>query len=237
MSGTPSVRSKPHPTEAVLSGIIQEQRARSIQSKLLEPGRDKLETQNSQLRDIKNWATDDLRDLTIKDEIKKGAMDINNIEMWINKTLKESDFINAAHDKLRNNNANAMADYGVDRQSLESCGLLTSQIDNLYRAYFIHVIGFFTQIEDCVRQFGTKIISNSLLGRQAKKQNPHITKSSLISALWKVFSILVEFAFQNRYKLQIITVEEEFKAQIAKLKAEFDETMAVEKESQKSLMK
>lgn len=118
-SGSPVAARKSIPSEALLSGIIQENRARSIQNKLLELDNEFYQTQSSLSKKLEKGPLDHLKDLTVNEQVKKGAMDINNIEMWINKTLKESDIINAAGEKLKKNGANSMADYGVDRQSLE----------------------------------------------------------------------------------------------------------------------
>lgn len=35
----------------------------------------------------------------------------------------------------------------------------------------------------------------------------HMSKASLTSALWRVFSVLIEFANRNSYEAQILTVQ------------------------------
>lgn len=40
-------------------------------------------------------------------------------------------------------------------------------------------------------------------------QKRHSTKASLLSALWRVYCILIEYAYSSEYKLQISEIQEE----------------------------
>jgi hypothetical protein len=68
-------------------------------------------------------------------------------------------------------------------------------------------MGFFTQINNCVRSYCRKIT-----GAPAIAIGMHCTKSGMIGALWKVYSVLMEYSYQNRYKMQINQIVEDAKA-------------------------
>ncbi len=81
-----------------------------------------------------------------------------------------------------------MQDYHIDRLTLNNAGLTNDMVDSLYRSYFVHIVGYFNILDELVNRHCNKITTNVDLPT-------HKTKSSLISALWKVYSILMEYAF------------------------------------------
>jgi hypothetical protein len=52
----------------------------------------------------------------------------------------------------------------------------------------------------------------------------------LISALWKVYAILFEYAFQTNYQFQVLRVAEDAAVVEARLRKEFDEALAAQEE-------
>lgn len=52
----------------------------------------------------------------------------------------------------------------------------------------------------------------------------------MISALWKVYAILFEYAFQTNYKFQVLRVAEDAAVVEARLRKEFDEALAAQEE-------
>ena len=59
----------------------------------------------------------------------------------------------------------------------------------------------------------------------------HDSKGSLIAALWRVYAILFEYAFQTHYKFQVLRVAEDAGQLEAKLRREFGAALAAEEKA------
>ena len=79
-----------------------------------------------------------------------------------------------------------MYEYYIDRITLNTAGINNEQCDKLYRALFVNTIGFFGTIKELVSNYSSKSLIKN-------EQSRHKTKGSLISAVWKVYAILMEF--------------------------------------------
>lgn len=133
---------------------------------------------------------------------QKKFFDMVYIEKWLDTALDTADTFHERPEKVQEyTNSKALRDYAIDRKTLQDCGLMTSQIDSLYRGYYVNVLGFFSIIDNIIRAQANRIDRFAM--------GPHKSKSSLIQALWKVFAVLMECAFSNNYKFQILTIEEE----------------------------
>ena len=91
--------------------------------------------------------------------------------------------------------------YGVDRLTLNALGIPQEMVDRIYRALFVYSVGFFELLR--------KILA-------------HTEKNySIITAIWKVFSILLEFCCRTDYMTLIQEVDREHKIEIEKLEADY----------------
>jgi hypothetical protein len=147
------------------------------------------------------------------------------LETWINQTLKESEFFAVPGAFAQNRGtSHPLADYAVDRCSLKSLGLSDPQIDSYYTSLYVNTIGFYSRIRGLVDSHTTRL-------KISQMSTKHESKGSLISALWKVYAILFEYAFQTNYKFQVLTVAEDAAAVEARLRKDFDEALAAQEEA------
>lgn len=135
---------------------------------------------------------------------KENKIDIQTIEHWLNLTLKEVDgsSLQSFGHILKRGNRFPMQDFEIDRLTLSNCGLSNKMIDQIYRAFYIHILSFFSELESCVNMHCNNLASDSSV-------TTHKNKSSLISALWRVYHVLMEQAHRTKYEMQIHTVIED----------------------------
>ena len=107
----------------------------------------------------------------------------------------------------------------MDRLSLRNLGLADSQIDSYYTSLYVNTIGFYSRIRGLVDSHTTQL-------KVRHMSTKHDSKGSLISALWRVYAILFEYAFQTNYKFQVLTVAEDAAAVEARLRKDFDRALA-----------
>lgn len=88
--------------------------------------------------------------------------------------------------------------YGLDRQSLYSYSISRECQDKIYRALFVHSVGFYQFLRDI-----TQHVENG--------------KERLISSIWKVFQIVLECACDTDYKMITKRMEESTMSAIQKL--------------------
>ena len=86
-----------------------------------------------------------------------------------------------------------MYDYAIDRMTLARAGIPHEMIDKTYRALFVNSLGFFNAISELIHRHADCL----------KVKNPesrHQSKGSLISSIWRVYQILMEFSYSTNYK-------------------------------------
>lgn len=102
----------------------------------------------------------------------------------------------------------------MDRLTLINSGLNTHVIDKLYRCLFVTTIGFHNTIKQVIEvqenshmveatNFSqiSKTKGSTELKAKSDQQKRHNTKASLISALWRTFSVLMECTYKQEYQL------------------------------------
>lgn len=106
-----------------------------------------------------------------------------------------------------------MARYGIDRMTLSNNGIPSDLIDRVYRALFVYSVGFYELIKKSLSYTGKRY--------------------SIITNLWKVFAILLEYCSKSDYRLLISEISRQHKEQIEKMEVEFSEklNLAYEKEA------
>lgn len=84
---------------------------------------------------------------------------------------------------------------------MSNSGISNDLIDTLYRGFFAHSTGFFNKIREVIESYSDLTVNTSAT-------SVHKTKSSIISAIWRVYQILIEFAFKNNYNMQILELQD-----------------------------
>lgn len=95
------------------------------------------------------------------------------LETWINETLSEAEHLDIPGMILNADKKSPCARYGVDRVNLIKEGIPTEEVTRIYRGLFVYSVGFYELL---------------------KKAMTHSErKFTLITAIWKVYSILLEY--------------------------------------------
>lgn len=88
-------------------------------------------------------------------------------------------------------------------------------IERIYRSLFVYSIGFYEMILKCVSH--------------AKN------KYSILSSLWKVFQILLEYCCKSNYQMMVAKISTEHKAEIDRLEDEFNKEIGVLEQNENKL--
>lgn len=116
------------------------------------------------------------------------------LETWINETLQDAEHLDIPGVILKPEHKNPISRYGVDRAALTQAGIPTETVDRIYRAFFVYSVGFYELVKKCLEHTQQKY--------------------TVIIALWKVFSILLEYCCRTDYRMLISKISNEFEEKI-----------------------
>ncbi|OMJ78183.1 hypothetical protein SteCoe_22076 [Stentor coeruleus] len=133
------------------------------------------------------------------------------LETWINNTIADAASLNLPHQVIKEDSKQPLMRYGIDRTALLKLGLQPGDIDRLYRSLFVYSIGFYQLMQ-------------KVLERTNKKY-------SVITSIWKVYAILLEYCCHLDYDMIVTTLNIEKKEEINQLEAGFQ--MQISKLEQK----
>lgn len=119
---------------------------------------------------------------TVK-EVKSSDMSPKVIESWINDTLLEAQNLNIPGVIVKPEQKNPLRRYGIDRKTLMDAGVPEDQVERIYRGMFVYSVGYYELLK--------KVLSHTS------------NKYNIITALWKVFSVLLEYCCRADYKMLI----------------------------------
>ena len=123
------------------------------------------------------------------------------LETWINETLQDAEHLDIPGVILKPEHAQPISRYGIEKMQLQSAGIPIHDIDRVYRCLFVYSVGFYELIRD-------------LLEHTQKKY-------SMITAIWKVFAILLEYCCRTDYLMLISEISREHKGMLEKLDKDF----------------
>jgi len=126
---------------------------------------------------------------------KQGQMNPKVLETWINETLNEAEHLDIPGVILKPEHKLPVARYSIGRLELNKAGIPNEMVDRIYRALFVYSVGFYEMIKKCLDHTGKKF--------------------SVITAIWKVFSILLEYCCRSDYRMLISSISEEFELKLA----------------------
>ena len=101
------------------------------------------------------------------------------IETWINETLADAEHLDIPGVILKPTQKPPLQRYSIDRLFLHSVNVEVGNIDRIYRGLFVYSIGFYEMLHKCL--------------------NHAKNKYTLLSAVWKVYAILLEYCCKSNY--------------------------------------
>lgn len=123
------------------------------------------------------------------------------IETWINETLKDAEHLDIPGVIVKPAQKLPMNRYLIDRLQLHSAGIPIESIDRLYRGLFVYSIGFYEMV--------LKTVSHSK------------NKYTILSSIWKVFQILLEYCCKSNYQMMVAKISTEHKTELDRIEDEF----------------
>ena len=143
-----------------------------------------------------------IRDLA-KNKITQTHMSSKVIETWLNETLTDAGHLEIPGLILKPENKKPLTRYKIDSQQLQMGQIPKTEVDRIYRALFVYSLGFYEMLN--------KSLANS----------PQ--KNSFQTALWKVFSILLEYCCKTNYQMLVSKIQSEHREELDKQEEEFNE--------------
>lgn len=125
------------------------------------------------------------------------------LETWINETLQDAEHLDIPGVILKPEHKNPISRYGIDRMVLSNAGIPNDLIDRVYRALFVYSVGFYELIKRCMQHTEKKY--------------------TIITNIWKVFAILLEYCCRTDYRMLISEIAKEQKAELDKLENEYQQ--------------
>ena len=132
---------------------------------------------------------------------KQVQMSPKVLETWINETLQDAEHLDIPGVILKPEHKNPISRYGIDRMSFSNAGIPTELVDRVYRALFVYSVGFHELVK-------------KLLQHTEKKY-------TLITSVWKVFAILLEYCCRTDYRMLVSEISKEHKNEIEKLDRDY----------------
>ena len=123
------------------------------------------------------------------------------METWLNETLADAEHLNIPGVILKPEHKNPISRYGIDRHTLTNAGIPNGTVDRVFRCLFVYSVGFYELI---------------------KKLIAHCNKKyTIITSIWKVFSVLLEYCCQSDYRMLISEITNQHEKEIAKMEKDF----------------
>lgn len=95
------------------------------------------------------------------------------METWINETLADAEHLDIPGVILKPEHKNPISRYAIDRLTLTNAGIPNQTVDRVYRSLFVYSVGFYELIKKLVTHCQRKY--------------------SIITSIWKVYSVLLEY--------------------------------------------
>jgi hypothetical protein len=142
-------------------------------------------------------------------------MDGRVLETWINETLRDAEHLDIPNVILKPEHKDPIERYQIDRLHLQNGGIPKDVVDRIYRALFVYSVGFY------------QLVNKALMHTNKKY--------TIITAIWKVFSILLEYCCRTDYRMLISEIEKDHENNMAKLEKKFQDKIAEQAANEKSL--
>ena len=150
------------------------------QSRLRQPSRDAYAAHPDS---TKNMQPVQPKHTRFQSQDKQVQMSAKVLETWINETLQDAEHLDIPGVILKPEHKNPISRYGIDRISFQQGGIPAELVDRVYRALFVYSVGFYELIKKCLQHTDKKY--------------------TLITNIWKVFAILLEYCCRTDYQMLI----------------------------------
>lgn len=128
-------------------------------------------------------------------------MNTKVMETWINETLADAEHLNIPGVILKPEHKNPISRYCIDRLTLTNSGIPNDTVDRVYRSLFVYSVGFYELIKQLVAHCQKKY--------------------SIITSIWKVFSVLLEYCCQSDYRMLISEITNQHEEEIEIMQKDF----------------
>ncbi|CDW73527.1 UNKNOWN [Stylonychia lemnae] len=134
--------------------------------------------------------------------IKAQTVNSKVMETWINETLADAEHLDIPGVILKPEHKNPISRYAIDRLSLTNAGIPNEIVDRVYRSLFVYSVGFYELIK--------KLVSHCQ------------RKYSIITSIWKVFSVLLEYCCQSDYRMLISEITNQHEEEVQRMEKDFN---------------
>lgn len=133
------------------------------------------------------------------------------MESWINEKLRQAQVMkdpSIVH--LLEDNQKPLTRYDIDKNSMIKLGLSVQQIDNIYRALYVNTNGFFQMLSDQTKNIvdvqsrnieAIRKVAEITDNSTTKNSNIDGKKQYILSNIWRVYQILLEYVCRTEYKM------------------------------------
>lgn len=137
----------------------------------------------------------------MKTQDKTVKLNAKVLETWINETLQDAEHLDIPGVILKPEHKLPISRYGIDRIHLTANLIPNEVVDRIYRALFVYSVGFYELVKKC-------------LAHTEKKY-------TIITAIWKVFSILLEYCCRTDYRMLISEISKENDQKLEELESKY----------------
>jgi golgin subfamily B member 1 len=145
----------------------------------------------------------------------KARVNTKIMETWIEDTLHEAEQFEIPGVIVKPRHKNPIARYGIDRLTLARGGISDETIDRVYRSLFVYSVGFHELMKTCLEH--TK------------------NRYELITAIWKVFAILLEYCCKSDYKMLVEEIHIQNEQKLKQMEVEYNHKLEEMKEDERNL--
>jgi len=124
------------------------------------------------------------------------------METWLNETLGDAEHLNIPGVILKPEHKNPVSRYGIDRLTLTNAGIPNADVDRVFRCLFVYSIGFYELIKKLVAHCNKKF--------------------TIITSIWKVYCVLLEYCCQTDYRMLIQEIANKHDEEMDMMEAEFE---------------
>lgn len=137
------------------------------------------------------------------------------MESWIEETLTEAEHLEIPSVIIKPQHKKPIARYKIDRLTLIEGGISEETIDRIYRSLFVYSVGFHQLIKSCLQHTGNRY--------------------EIITAIWKVFTILLEYSCKLDYQMVVDQVAVQNEQKISQMEKDHQDEMEDMKEDEKMM--
>ena len=146
---------------------------------------------------------------------KQVQMSSKVLQTWINETLQDAEHLDIPGVILKPEHQAPISRYGIDPHALSNANIGNDLAERVYRSLFVYSVGFYELIQECLKNTPKRV--------------------SMITNIWKVFAILLEYCCRTDYRMLISEISKEHKAELDKLDRDYQKKSEEQANNEKVL--